>query len=848
MDEFNITELETNVKLKFEESEKLEKELKQITNKNKNLKNEIEKKSKEIIELQKELGALKMPKEEKKMKNIGQESTKITLEEQITKNFKEIQEKINSNLQKKYKFQNIQYLINQQRNLNLSYIIIKKLDIREEFYNKFNIEESPNLFDNLNELSKQNKLNYAALKGCGPYLIFKLTLESKFNEIKEKCCEYWSIPNSTYNLYDDTFCNIECILNYDIQRYFSFYQPSDITLPEGHVCFYLIEKLKQQKGLLNVQKKALNKNESNGNDNKNNTTYINELDKCVDSIKNGEILKGINNYHYDNIDPNQNFIKLLKQPENNIICFTVCLVLWILSLIMIENRFGNMNKYFQSKIISIYININDNNFMDSGFENGMYDHFNSIIDISNIIDKEVPLEFYGPKTIRFFISKEKECKTNENMYKSDENFLKITNLKCYYQDYNNDKHKNKKDWLGIKYSDDTDIKHIVNSYNGKFDKTGHMIRFTNFSDIMNLKSNNNFKKELNYNRGIIGYEYLFTLYDLFNDMFIANVIFVIRSNINYALPYKVDSIPFLPNIYENHKFHIVVDLVRIILFIILYLTAFISIFRIIKDKNLKIFGKIYLSIKTIIDFKNLILLFSLCFFCSAIRLYRYNDINVKDYYKNPSKYIDFYHYAILFRRAKYFEVLSFYLISLYLLKYLQLFNVINKIFISIQKSLFEIVILFIILFLLIFGFICANYFIFGSYVIYFHKFLDSIIYSLEIIIYIENTKIIENMRNTFSEFTIGYFIFYIIFIRFFFLLLFYPIIIDYLRMEIEQEKYLSSVKPFTFSQKFKLFLSSFFVLTGKSELPTNEEVKKTEEEQMVQETEKILEDALGKND
>ena len=205
MDEFNITELETNVKLKFEESEKLEKELKQITNKNKNLKNEIDKKSKEIIDLQKELGALKMPKEEKKMKNIGQESTKITLEEQITKNFKQIQEKINSNLQKKYKFQNIQYLINQQRNLNLSYLIIKKLDIREEFYNKFNIEESPNLYENLNELSKQNKLNYAALKSCGPYLIFKLTLESKFNEIKEKCCEYWNIPNSTYNLYDDTF-------------------------------------------------------------------------------------------------------------------------------------------------------------------------------------------------------------------------------------------------------------------------------------------------------------------------------------------------------------------------------------------------------------------------------------------------------------------------------------------------------------------------------------------------------------------------------------------------------------------------------------------------------------------
>jgi hypothetical protein len=67
-------------------------------------------------------------------------------------------------------------------------------------------------------------------------------------------------------------------------------------------------------------------------------------------------------------------------------------------------------------------------------------------------------------------------------------------------------------------------------------------------------------------------------------------------------------------------------------------------------------------------------------------------------------------------------------------------------------------------------------------------------------------------------------------------------------METEQEKYVSSVKPFTFSQKFKLFLSSFFVQIGKEELPTNEEVKKTDEEQMIKESERILDDALGKND
>jgi hypothetical protein len=145
------------------------------------------------------------------------------------------------------------------------------------------------------------------------------------------------------------------------------------------------------------------------------------------------------------------------------------------------------------------------------------------------------------------------------------------------------------------------------------------------------------------------------------------------------------------------------------------------------------------------------------------------------------------------------------------------------------------------------SFICVNHFVYGGYIMEFTTFLDSIIYSLEIIIYIDNSNIVENMRNKFNDFTIAYFLIYIIFIRFFVLLLFYPIIIEYLRMENEQEKYTSSAKVYTFSEKFKLFLASFFNF-NKNEIVIGEEIKKTDEDQMIKEAENILDDVLGKND
>ena len=268
---------------------------------------------------------------------MAKESEMITLEEQIQKEFLNIQQKCNENLQDKYKVQHIERLIDQQKILNISYIIIKKLDIKEEFYNQYKIKEALNNYENLNKLSKNGKLNFGTLKFCGPNLIFRLTSDSLFKEIKEKCCQIWNLPPTTYYLYDDSFNSMEVALNENIQKYFSYSQPSDSTLPEGYEVFYLMEKLKEQRGLLNCQERSINKNESG--DNKNQGIGIGvDLPNCINKLKEGKILCGINKYHYENKNINEDFENIMKEPENNILCFLIVLILIIFSFICVREK------------------------------------------------------------------------------------------------------------------------------------------------------------------------------------------------------------------------------------------------------------------------------------------------------------------------------------------------------------------------------------------------------------------------------------------------------------------------------------------------------------------------------
>ena len=169
MDDSESNDLEREANDKYNESIKLEKELKQIDMKIQNLRKEVQNKNKEIQKLQKEIGAQGPAKnKEIKQTNQAKETTMKTLDEQIQKLFKTIQEQCKADLFNKYKVQHIERLLINQKELKITYLIIKKLDIKEEFYNSFNITEVQNLYDNLKSLSRIGKLNYGSLKQCGP--------------------------------------------------------------------------------------------------------------------------------------------------------------------------------------------------------------------------------------------------------------------------------------------------------------------------------------------------------------------------------------------------------------------------------------------------------------------------------------------------------------------------------------------------------------------------------------------------------------------------------------------------------------------------------------------------------
>ncbi len=111
-------------------------------------------------------------------------------------------------------------------------------------------------FENLKNLNDKGRLNYSSLKPCGPILVFRIDLELTFEKLKEKSCEIWSLSNPMYCLYDEAFVNLECCRNLNVNDYFTSYQAYDSTMEQGQICFYLIDKLKHQRELLNLQQKG----------------------------------------------------------------------------------------------------------------------------------------------------------------------------------------------------------------------------------------------------------------------------------------------------------------------------------------------------------------------------------------------------------------------------------------------------------------------------------------------------------------------------------------------------------------------------------------------------------------
>jgi hypothetical protein len=111
------------------------------------------------------------------------------------------------------------------------------------------------------------------------------------------------LNTTIYSIYDDSFNNLDCCDNCLIHEFFNSYQSYDNTLKQGEICFYLIEKLKNQKELLETQNKCIfiikclaidSKSDlTMESEDKNKNISGNDLENCIEMIKGKQILKGV---------------------------------------------------------------------------------------------------------------------------------------------------------------------------------------------------------------------------------------------------------------------------------------------------------------------------------------------------------------------------------------------------------------------------------------------------------------------------------------------------------------------------------------------------------------------------
>ncbi len=107
------------------------KEKKNLEMTNEYLAQEIDTKKMQIVKFMKSLSRNNEQKAEKDTSG-AKKANLFVMEEQIIKLFNSVQKSSNAHLQEKYK-SHIEYLYNLQKEMKVSYILIKKLDIKEEF-------------------------------------------------------------------------------------------------------------------------------------------------------------------------------------------------------------------------------------------------------------------------------------------------------------------------------------------------------------------------------------------------------------------------------------------------------------------------------------------------------------------------------------------------------------------------------------------------------------------------------------------------------------------------------------------------------------------------------------------
>lgn len=252
-----------------------------------------------------------------------------------------------------------------------------------------------------------------------------------------------------------------------------------------------------------------------------------------------------------------------------------------------------------------------------------------------------------------------------------------------------------------------------------------------------------------------------------------------------------DSISFVTNVYETSSGAALqgIDVIRMILLFVLFLTIPIRIYQKYNESEVK--GcKPFLKFCLVVTFqlKNVLIIFSLAFIVTAYATYTSGSIDSYAFYTSRY-YVDFYALASRQRDVRGLELLSTYLMCLYSLKYAQFVDALQITFTAFKKSSFEYISLLATICVLFLGLSILTNFVFGSYIFEYKSFVESVSMNIKLFIFIEDTVVTAQFLQYYRIFSIIVLIIFIFLIRYYFLNLFYPIFIEYYRIEVDSREF-----------------------------------------------------------
>ena len=156
---------------------------------------------------------------------------------------------------------------------------------------------------------------------------------------------------------------------------------------------------------------------------------------------------------------------------------------------------------------------------------------------------------------------------------------------------------------------------------------------------------------------------------------------------------------------------------------------------------------------------------------------------------NQMSYYDYYSFASAQKTSLNYEIIGLYLIMLYSLKFLEIFEIVNVVLIAFKKAYFEFLILSIIITVI---FLCLSYltnFIYGVYIYEYSTVAKSIMMNFKIFILSERADVAEIFLDNFKAVSVFVMIVFIFLFRYFLLNLYFPIFCEYLRIEYDNYIY-----------------------------------------------------------